>query len=79
MGCTKDADYGQKCLFSASYFIWEKGEIDLKIAFGIIVLIIILISFFGAVGEQENKDLAHRMTALCIAAIIGFVLMWWLV
>lgn len=41
------------------------------VAFKIILLLIIILSFLGAVGERENKNLRDNMTAICITSIIG--------
>lgn len=42
------------------------------LAFKIILLIIIVISFMGAFTDGQ-KDTRTNMTAVCIAAILGFV------
>lgn len=48
------------------------------IAFQVIILIIIGISFLGIVGEKEDKALRNNLFPLCIAAIAGFIVsvMW---
>ncbi len=43
------------------------------IAFQIILIFIILISFICSVGEKEDKNLRNNCLALCIAAIGAFV------
>jgi len=40
----------------------------LIIAFQILSLIIIVISFVGAIAEKENKELQENMTFLCAIA-----------
>lgn len=45
------------------------------LAYEIILLIIISISFLFAIDSRRSqKDLAQRATALCIAAILSFII-----
>lgn len=48
------------------------------IAFQIILLIIILISFVCVAGERDDEALRSNMTAVCIASITAFIVsvMW---
>ncbi|MFT0803691.1 hypothetical protein VSK91_20190 [Bacillus swezeyi] len=43
------------------------------IAFEIILLLMMVLSFLGAVGEKENKKLRDNMTAVCLASMISLV------
>ena len=43
------------------------------IAFQIILLIIILISFMGVVGEKEDKDLRKNLSAIIISGMASFI------
>jgi len=43
------------------------------IAFKIILLLIIVLSFLGAVGERENKNLRDNMTAICISSMFSLI------
>lgn len=48
------------------------------LAFKVILFIIIIISFMGAVADS-NKDVQNRMAAVCIASIIAtFAAFMWL-
>ncbi|MCY8035617.1 hypothetical protein [Bacillus sonorensis] len=43
------------------------------IAFKIILLLIMILSFIGVIGEKENKKLRDNMTAVCLASMISAV------
>ena len=45
----------------------------MKVAFQIILLAVILLGAIGAVGEREDRQVVSNMLALCISAIIGFI------
>lgn len=45
----------------------------MEVALKIILLIILVISFLGAFGETERKDLRTSMTAICLASIFASV------
>ena len=45
------------------------------LTFQILLMIIIGISFLGAVAEKDNENLRSSMTGLCIASILAFVVM----
>lgn len=42
--------------------------------FKIILIIVILITFIGVIGERKDKDLRKHLTAICIVAILGFII-----
>ncbi|SES02900.1 hypothetical protein SAMN05518684_106213 [Salipaludibacillus aurantiacus] len=44
------------------------------IAYQVILILVILIGFIGAIGERKDKDLRTKMTALCIAAMVSFII-----
>ncbi|MGE9751380.1 hypothetical protein ACQP3R_00285 [Bacillus inaquosorum] len=41
------------------------------IAFKIALLLVLIISLVGVVGEEKDLQLRNHLTAICIAAIIG--------
>lgn len=43
------------------------------IAFQIILLIVLLISFMGVAGEKEDMNLRKNLTAICIASMAAFI------
>jgi len=43
----------------------------------VVTLIIIVITFIGTIGEQEDKSFRANMGAICIAAILGFIAVTW--
>lgn len=43
------------------------------IAFKIILLLIMILSFIGVIGEKENKKLRDNMTAVCLASMFSLV------
>lgn len=45
----------------------------MKIAFQIVLLVVILLGAIGAVGERGNRQIMANMLALCISAIISFI------
>lgn len=45
------------------------------ITFEVILLIIILISFLGAVGEKDDKKLRNDMAYICMISIISMLVM----
>lgn len=45
------------------------------IAFQILLLVIILISFFYMIGEiEKSKETTRQVTAVCLASIIAFII-----
>ena len=42
-------------------------------AFQIIMLIVIVVGFIGALGEKEDIDLRHTMLAMFFAALAAFI------
>lgn len=46
-------------------------------SFQVIILIIIVVSFLGSVGEKRDKRLRNNLTALCLASIIAFTIITW--
>jgi len=44
------------------------------IAFQVILLIVILISFMGVVAEKEDIELRKIMTYICIFSILAFLI-----
>ncbi len=55
-------------------FQFRRG-LSMIITFKVILLIIILISFIGAVGETEDMKLRNNMTYICIFSIISMLAM----
>lgn len=45
----------------------------MKIAFQIVLLAVILLGAIGAVGEREDRQVVTNMLAMCIFAMIGFI------
>lgn len=45
----------------------------MKIAFQIVLLAVILLGAIGAVGEREDRQIVMNMLALCISAMVGFI------
>lgn len=45
----------------------------MKIAFQIVLLVVILLGALVAVGERENRQVMMNTLALCISAMIGFI------
>lgn len=43
-------------------------------AFKVVLLVVIIVGLIGAIGEKDDQRLQANMTALCIAAIFGFIL-----
>ncbi|MBU8594055.1 hypothetical protein [Bacillus subtilis] len=41
------------------------------IVFKIVLLLVLIISLMGVVGENKDSQLRNHLTAICIAAIIG--------
>ncbi len=39
------------------------------VAFKIVLLLIVIVSFLGTVGEKEDKNLRSNMTSICIASM----------
>lgn len=44
------------------------------IAFKIIILLVIVITLIGVIGEKEDISLRNNCTAICIAGIAAFVI-----
>lgn len=42
-------------------------------AFNVILLIVIVISFIGILGEKQDVDLRKRMSAVFVVAVLGFI------
>ena len=45
----------------------------MKIAFQIVLLVVVLLGAIGTVGERGDRQVMMNMLALCISAIIGFI------
>ena len=45
----------------------------MKMAFQIVLLVVVLLGAIGAVGERGDRQVMMNMLALCISAIIGFI------
>lgn len=45
------------------------------VAFKVLLLIIILISFMGAVGEKDDKKLRDDMAYICMISILSMLAM----
>lgn len=43
-------------------------------AFQIVLLILILVSFSGAIGEKKDIELRKTMTYICIFSILAFLI-----
>ncbi|WP_175077381.1 hypothetical protein [Bacillus glycinifermentans] len=43
------------------------------ISFKIILLLIMILSFIGVIGEKEDKKLRDNMAAVCIASMISSI------
>lgn len=43
-------------------------------AFQLIMLVIMGLSFIGTIGEKKNTTLRNNLVAVCIASIFGFVI-----
>ncbi len=41
------------------------------IAFKIVLLLVLIVSLMGVIGEDKDSQLRNHLTAICIAAIIG--------
>jgi len=41
--------------------------------FKVILIIIILITFLGVIGERKDTELRKHLTAICIVSIVGFI------
>lgn len=55
------------------HFDNDKGESIVVTAFQIVLLIVILVSFSGAVGEKKDINLRNNMTYICIFSILTFL------
>jgi len=76
----------QKALFSVlfvflllalcrCYLIEYEGSAHAVVtAFQVILLIVILIGFLGAVGEEKDKDLSNNLAFLCVSGMIAFII-----
>lgn len=45
----------------------------MKIAFQIVLLVVVLLGAIGAVGERGDRQVMMNMLALCISAMISFI------
>ena len=45
----------------------------MKIAFQIVLLVVVLLGAIGAVGERGNRQVMMNMLALCISAMVSFI------
>lgn len=43
------------------------------IALKIVLLLVVVISLMGVIGEEKDLQLRSHLTAICIAAIIGTI------
>ncbi|AKQ71753.1 MULTISPECIES: hypothetical protein [Bacillus] len=43
------------------------------IAFEIILLLMMLLSFIGVLGEKQNEKMSGNLTAVCLASMISLV------
>lgn len=50
----------------------------MQLAFQILMAVVIVITFIGSIGETDNEKLRNSMVAICIAAIIGYVFVTWI-
>ena len=48
--------------------------IDMKIAYQIILLFVIVVGLMGAIAEKDDKRTAGQFLALSIAAILSFII-----
>ncbi|MED1603639.1 hypothetical protein [Alkalihalophilus marmarensis] len=43
------------------------------ITFQVIMILVLLISFIGVVGEKDNENLRASLTGVCIASVVALV------
>lgn len=55
------------------YVHFDKGELFMIIAFQVILLLIVFVSFGGIIGEKKDMRLRDILVIICVVSILSYL------